>query len=57
MKKYFDDKNIKTESADIEYVAKDTGEVSEADKEKLEKFIDELDDNEDVADYYTNVNL
>ena len=52
--KYLDDKNIHTESAEIEYVPKDETSVEGDDKEKIEKFIEELDDNEDVADYYTN---
>ena len=57
VKKYFDDKEIKTESAEIEYVAKEELKLNESDKEKYEKFIEELEDNEDVADYYTNVNV
>ena len=54
-KKFLDSKNIATESAEIEYVAKETVEAS--DKEKIENFTEELDDNEDVADYYMNVNM
>ena len=57
VKKYLEEKNIITESAEIEYVAKDEVNVSDEDKEKIEKFIEELEDNEDVADYYTNVNI
>lgn len=57
LKKFFDDKGIATESAEIEYVAKDEAEISAEDKEKIEKFIEELDENEDVSDYYTNVNI
>ncbi|MCK5510921.1 YebC/PmpR family DNA-binding transcriptional regulator [Candidatus Parcubacteria bacterium] len=57
VKKYLEEKNIVTESAEIEYVAKDEANVSDEDKEKIEKFIEELEDNEDVADYYTNVNI
>ena len=55
VKKYFDSKNIKAESAEIEYVAKEELKLDEGDKEKYEKFIEELEDNEDVADYYSNV--
>ena len=54
-KKFLEDKGIKTESAEIEYVAKEGLEVSEADKDKLNKFTEALEDNEDVTDYYTNV--
>ncbi len=55
VKKYLEDKNIKTESAEIEYIANDEIELSEEDKEKVQKVIDEFEENEDVADYYTNV--
>jgi YebC/PmpR family DNA-binding regulatory protein len=47
-------KNIKTETARIEYVAKEKQEVKEEDKEKIEKFIEELESCEDIADYFTN---
>ena len=57
VKKFLDDKEIQVESADIEYVPKETAEASDDDKEKIEKFIEDLEDNEDVADYYTNVNI
>ena len=57
VKKILDDKEIQVESADIEYVPKETAEASDDDKEKIEKFIEDLEDNEDVADYYTNVNI
>lgn len=57
VKKFLEEKKIKTESAEIEYIAKDSQEISGADKEKIEKFIEELEENEDVADYYTSVNI
>ena len=53
--KFLEERGIKTESAEIEFVAKDEQEVSEEEKEKIEKFIEELEDCEDVADYYHNV--
>ncbi len=56
LKTYLDGKQINTESADIEYVAKEDLKISEDDKEKVEKFIEELEDCEDISDYYTNVN-
>lgn len=56
VKKFLEEKNIKTESAAIEYIAKSTEEVVGENKDKIEKFIGELEENEDVADYYTNVN-
>lgn len=55
VKKFFDDKEAATESADIEYVAKAKEQLSDADREKIEKFIDGLDESDDVSDYYTNV--
>jgi len=57
VKQYLETKNIKTELADIEYVAKDDLDLTDEDKTKVEEFIASLDDNEDVSDYYTNVNL
>ena len=57
LKKFFDGKGVITESADIEYVAKNKEELAEEDKEKIEKFIEVLDDLDDVSDYYTNVIL
>lgn len=57
VKKFLEDKQIKTETADIEYVARETQSVKGEDKEKIDKFIQELEDSEDVADYYTNVIL
>lgn len=55
VKKYLDDKKIETESAEVEYIAKDEIEASEADVEKIQKFIDTLEESDDVADYYTNI--
>lgn len=57
VKNFLDSKNIGTESAEIEYISKATTDVNEEDKEKIEKFIEDLDDNEDVSDYYTNINI
>ncbi len=55
VKKFLDEKEIKTESAEIEYVAKEEVGVDEADKERIEKFVEELENCEDMSDYYTNV--
>ncbi|MBD3247823.1 YebC/PmpR family DNA-binding transcriptional regulator [Candidatus Falkowbacteria bacterium] len=57
MKKYLDGKEVSTESADIEYVAKNQQEVSDEEKEKIEKFIEDLEESDDVSDHYTNVNI
>ena len=55
---FLEKKNIKTESAEIEYVAKEKLKVSNPDDvAKLEKFVAELEDNEDVSEYYTNADF
>lgn len=55
IKDFLESKGLKMESAEIEYVAKEKIESPEEEKLKLEKFMEELDDNEDVSDYYTNL--
>lgn len=48
---------IKTEASEIEYVAKEKQTFTGDDASKLEKFIEELEDNEDISDYYTNADF
>jgi len=55
VKKFLEEKSIPTESAEIEFVAKDKIVLSDEDNEKVDKVIDELEGNEDVSDYYTNI--
>jgi YebC/PmpR family DNA-binding regulatory protein len=57
MEDFLSSKSIKTESGEIEYVAKEKVVLSNEEKEKAEKFIGELEDNEDVSDYYLNTDL
>jgi len=57
LKKFVEEKNIKTETADIEFIAKESQKITGEDKEKIEKLIEELEDCEDVVDYYTNAAL
>jgi len=57
IKIFLEEKNINTESSDIEYVAKDEAKVSDEDFPKIEKFIESLEEDEDVSDYYTNLNI
>lgn len=57
VKQFLETKNIKTASAEIEYAAKEQLNLNAKEKEQVEKFIEELDNNEDVSDYYTNANL
>lgn len=56
-KQFLDSKNINVESAKIEYVAKEDQNLTDEEREKVENFIEELDENEDVNDYYTNANI
>ncbi len=55
IKEYLEGKGLAVEDAEIGYAAKDKIETPEAEREKLEKFFEELEDNEDVNDYYTNL--
>lgn len=48
-------KNIKAESSEIEYVAKEKVSLSPEDQEKCDKFLEELEDNEDVSACYANL--
>ena len=48
-------KGLKVTSAEIEYVAKEKVELKEDEKEKFEKILEALEENEDVSDYYTNL--
>lgn len=50
-------KNISTDYAEIEQVPKEKKSVSEATKERLEKLFTELEDDEDVNNYYTNADV
>lgn len=54
IKQFLENKNIKTESAEIEYIAKEHINLNKEQKEHLEKFIGELENNDDIIDYYTN---
>lgn len=56
VKEVIDRAKIKIESANLEWLAKEEVKVdSEEDREQIEKFMEALDDNEDVQDFYTNV--
>jgi len=56
IKEFLEAKNLKLERTEIEYVPKEKIVLSSEDEVKIEKFIEELEDNEDVNDYYTNIN-
>ena len=55
VKDFLESKGLKIENAEIEYVAKEKTALSEIEQPKLDKFMEELEDNEDVNDYYTNL--
>jgi transcriptional/translational regulatory protein YebC/TACO1 len=57
MTDYLNNKALKTESGEIEYVAKEKITLNAEDAEKVDKFLEEFDGNEDVSDYYTNIDL
>ena len=49
--------NLKVESAGNEYIPKSKADIQDPEtKEKLEKLLDELEENEDVNNYYFNFN-
>ena len=55
VKQFLESKNIATESADIEYVAKEKKELSDEDRTKFDNFIEAIEDNDEVTEYYTNI--
>ena len=55
IKKLLEEKAVAVESSAIEYVAKEKRELTEEEQEKIERFIEALDECDDVADYYSNV--
>ena len=57
VKQFLETKNLKTESAEAEYVAKDHSQPTEEEKERIKKFIETLDNNEDITNYYTNASI
>jgi YebC/PmpR family DNA-binding regulatory protein len=57
VKQFLDLKNISVESAEIEYVAKEKINLTAEERETVEKFTEELENNEDVTDYYNNIDI
>ena len=55
IREFLEVKGLKVEAAEIEYAAKEKIVLPADAQEKLDKFFEELDDNEDVSDYYTNL--
>ena len=50
-----EEKGIVLDSAEIEYLAKDKQQISGEEREKIDKFTEELEELEDVSDYYNNL--
>lgn len=55
IKELLEIKNLKLESAEIEYIAKEQVTIDKEATEKVDKVFSELEDNEDVGDYYANI--
>ncbi|MFA5162938.1 MAG: YebC/PmpR family DNA-binding transcriptional regulator [Patescibacteria group bacterium] len=55
VREFIEKKGLKVASADLEYVAKEKVSLDRSDQEKIDKLMDELEDNEDINDYYTNL--
>lgn len=55
MQDFLSSKGLTVKVAAIEYVAKEKTQLSSEDQEKFQKFTEQLEDNEDVSEYYTNI--
>lgn len=53
---FLKNKELNIDSAEIEYVAKEKIDLEKDDENKIERLIEELEDNEDVSTYFTNLN-
>ncbi len=56
IEKYLLEKNLEIDSAEIEYVAKEKIDLDDSEGDKIDRIMEELEDNEDVSNYYTNLN-
>src|SRR3989344_7321992 len=57
VKDFLEKQGVASEYAEVEFVAKEKKAVAENQKEKIQKFSEELDDSEDVNNYYTNAEI
>ena len=55
VKKGLEEKNIKIDSASIDFVAKEEVIISEKEREQAQRLFDALDDNDAVNDIYSNI--
>ncbi|MEZ7821187.1 MAG: YebC/PmpR family DNA-binding transcriptional regulator [Patescibacteria group bacterium] len=54
IKAFFDEKNIKTEFAEVKYVPKDILDLNDEQTVSIENLVDEIDSNDDVVDWWGN---
>lgn len=54
IKDFLEDQDVKIQSAEIQYIAKKEVVINKQTEQKIEKMVAELDDNEDVNNFYTN---
>ncbi|NUM25923.1 MAG: YebC/PmpR family DNA-binding transcriptional regulator [Candidatus Buchananbacteria bacterium] len=57
VKELLEQHGVEIDYAETEQVAKDKKAVSEEQKEKIQKLFDDLDNDEDVSNYYTNAEI
>jgi YebC/PmpR family DNA-binding regulatory protein len=57
IKQFLETKSLKTESAEVEYVPKEKRQLNDEEKAKVQKFVDALEDHEDITNYYMDVNI
>jgi len=57
IKEFLEQKNINIDYAEVEQIAKEKKEISQEDAEKIQRLLDELEENEDVNNYYTNADI
>jgi YebC/PmpR family DNA-binding regulatory protein len=55
VKKVLEEKGIKIEAASMDFVAKETVELTEKEKDQAQRLFDALDDNDAVNDIYSNI--
>ncbi|HBA36794.1 TPA: YebC/PmpR family DNA-binding transcriptional regulator [Candidatus Falkowbacteria bacterium] len=55
IREFLEGKGLKPEAAEIEYVAKEKMTLGAEEQQKMDKFFEELENNEDASDYYTNL--
>lgn len=55
IKKNFEQQKVKIESAKLEYIPKNPIKIDETQKEEIEKLFNELDENNDVQEIYSNI--